>query len=91
MELSDCHPARIELLLDSREFGEGIKLLPLVQCGGVAVNEVHDWSGIHHRFSKQSFSAGQVNCAVCEPDAGLRACGEGLDINGSRTVANEDH
>ena len=68
-----------------------MKLLPLVHFCGVAVNEVHDWSGIHHQFSKQSFGAGQVNCAMCRPNPGLRACSKGLDINGSCSVADEDH
>ena len=68
-----------------------MKLLPLVYYHGVAVNEVHDWFGIHHRFSKQSFGAGQVYCTMCGPNLGLQACGEGLDINGSCIVVDENH
>ena len=51
-------PARIELLLDSREFGEGVELLSLVHCSWVAVNEVDNRTGIHHQFPKASPGAG---------------------------------
>ena len=91
VEPSDSHLSRDQSILNPREFGEGMKFLPLVYCSGIAVNKVHDWSGIHHQFSEQSFGARQVYCAVCGPNPGLQVCNKCLDINGSRTVANEDN
>ena len=68
-----------------------MKLLSLVHYSWIAVNEVDDWMGIHHRFPTRSLGAGQVHCLVRRPNLGLRVCGKCLDINASRTIVDEDH
>ena len=67
-----------------------MELLSLVHCSWVAVNEVDDKTGIHHRFLKTSLHAGQVHRSVCRPYPSLRIRGKRLDIHAPRTVANED-
>ena len=67
-----------------------MELLSLVHCSWVAVNEVDDRTGIHHRFPKASLSAGQVHGLVRRPYPSLRIRGKCLDIHASRTVADKD-
>ena len=66
-----------------------MELLSLVHCSWVAVNEVDDRTGIHHRFLKTSLGAGQVRRSVHRPYPSLRIRGKRLDIHASRTVADE--
>ena len=66
-----------------------MELLSLVHCSWVAVNEVDDRTGIHHRFSKTSLGVGQVRRSVRRPYPSLRICGKRLDIHASCTVADE--
>ena len=54
------------------------------------MNEVDDWTGIHHRFPKRSIGARQEHPLVRQPYPGLRVCSKRLDINDSPTVADED-
>ena len=47
--------------------------------------------GIYHQFPKRSLDAGQVHCAVHGPNPGLQVRGKCLDINASRTIADENY
>ena len=67
-----------------------MELLSLVHYSWVAVNEVDDRTGIHHRFSKASLHVGQVHCSVRRPYLSLRIRGKRLDIHAPRTVIDED-
>ena len=67
-----------------------MELLSLVHCSWVAVNEVDDKMGIHHRFSKASLCARQVHCSVRGPYPSLQIHGKRLDIHAPRTVTDED-
>ena len=67
-----------------------MELLSLVHCSWVAMNEVDDWTGIHHQFPKRSLGTGQVHRSVRQPYLGLRVRCKHLDINASRTIADED-